>query len=183
MGLILAGGGSTRMGVDKSQLRREQQTMLTFSRALLSSLGLVVHVSGGRQGIADRTPQSGPLGGIHSVLETLQPDALLVLPVDMPLLTTELLRQLMNAGERLSVPVCYQDCYLPLYLPVNAELRNYLGGVFAEGSQQPRSVKKMLSALGGKQLPVSDPQALMNANTPEEWQRAMALLGGGHDQQ
>ena len=183
VGLILAGGGSTRMGIDKSLLRREQQTMLTFSRSLLSTLGLDTHISGGRQGMADVTPQAGPLGGIYSSLKTLQSDALLVLPVDMPLLTPKLLQQLMDVGERLGVPVCYEDCYLPLYLPVNAGLRNYLDGVFAEGSQQPRSIKKMLSALGGKQLPLSDRQPLINANTPEEWQRAITLLAGGHDQQ
>ncbi|MDP1521468.1 molybdenum cofactor guanylyltransferase [Porticoccus litoralis] len=183
VGLILAGGGSTRMGIDKSLLRREQQTMLTFSRSLLSTLGLDTHISGGRQGMADVTPQAGPLGGIYSSLKTLQSDALLVLPVDMPLLTPKLLHQLMDVGERLGVPVCYEDCYLPLYLPVNAGLRNYLDEVFAEGSQQPRSIKKMLSALGGKQLPLSDRQPLINANTPEEWQSAMALLAGGHDQQ
>jgi len=182
-GLVLAGGQSTRMGVDKSQLCRDQSTMLEFSRGLLTSLGLPVCVSGGPGGIPDRVPQSGPLGGIYSALSTLQTHALLIVPIDMPLLTAPLLRQLLETGRRLGEPVCYEDCYLPFYLPVSATLVDYLERVFSPDSDMPRSVKKLLSALNGRELPVDDRRSLMNANTPEEWRRALALLGAAGGQQ
>ncbi|WP_461482526.1 molybdenum cofactor guanylyltransferase [Porticoccus sp.] len=181
-GLVLAGGLSSRMGMDKAQLRRNQQSMLAFARMLLETLGLDVAVSGGAEGIADLVPRAGPLGGIYSALKTLQPAALLVLPVDMPLLTADLLRELLEQGEQRGVPVCYRDCYLPLYLPVNPSLLHYIEQVFAEGSAQPRSLKKLLQAMGGVQLPVTDKEALMNANTPEEWQLARLRFGREHDQ-
>ena len=100
----------------------------------------------------------------------------------MPLLTPELLGTLLKTGEKLGVPVCYEDCYLPLYLPVSEVLLAYLEDVFSEGSSKPRSVKKLLAALNAVQLPVTDKAALMNTNTPEEWQQARSRFGSGHDQ-
>ena len=47
---------------------------------------------------------------------------------------------------------------------------------FTEGSDQPRSLKRMLAALNGRQLPITDTDALLNANTPEEWQRVVRML-------
>ena len=175
-GLILAGGLSTRMGSDKAALRRNQQTMKDFSRALLSALGLDVVVAGGASGIPDLIPGAGPLAAIYSVLHTIKPSALLVLPVDMPLLTTTVLGVLLEEGEKAGVPLCYDDCYLPLYLPVTQALRDYLDKVFMEGCDQPRSLKRMLTALNGRQLPIVDANALLNANTPEEWQRVVKML-------
>ena len=175
-GLILAGGLSTRMGSDKAALRRNQQTMKDFSRALLSALGLDVVVAGGASGIPDLIPGGGPLAAIYSVLHTIKPSALLVLPVDMPLLTTTVLGALLEEGEKTGLPVCYEGCYLPLYLPVTQSLQDYLDIAFTEGSDQLRSLKRMLAALNGRQLPITDADALLNANTPEEWQQVLQMM-------
>lgn len=190
-GLVLAGGLSTRMGYDKAKLRRNQQTMLEYTHALLQSLGMEVLISGGEQGLADVIPQSGPLAGIYTVIKQYPVEqvpvkecpveALLIVPVDMPLLTAPVLQKLVNAGEQSGKATCYADCYLPLYLPVNEALREYLEHVFAEGSNEeglckPRSIKKMLSAMGGIQLPVEDADALSNVNTREEWDLAQQLI-------
>tara|TARA_R110000787_G_scaffold988_1_gene3624 strand:- start:45302 stop:45808 length:507 start_codon:yes stop_codon:yes gene_type:complete len=168
------------MGSDKAALRRNHQTMEDFNRELLAALGLDVVVAGGASGIRDLIPGAGPLAAIYSVLQSVQPSALLVLPVDMPLLTTSVLRVLLEEGEEAGVPVCYDDCYLPLYLPVTQALRDYLDKVFTEGCDQPRSLKRMLAAMNGRQLPITDTNALLNANTPEEWQRVMQMLGDVH---
>lgn len=180
-GLVLAGGLSTRMGHDKAKLRRNRQTMLEFTQTLLQSLGMEVLVSGGEQGITDVIPQSGPLAGIYTVINQYAVDALLIVPVDMPLLTASVLQTLVNTGEQSGKAICYADCYLPLYLPVNETVRDYLKHVFVEGSNEeglckPRSIKKMLSALSGIQLPVENAAVLSNANTPEEWDVAQQLI-------
>ncbi|MEH6468319.1 MAG: NTP transferase domain-containing protein [Porticoccus sp.] len=175
-GLILAGGLSTRMGTDKAKLCRNQQTMLGYTESLLHSLGLNVLVSGGDKGIPDVVPMSGPLGGIYTVIKGNPVDALLIVPVDMPLLTSSLLQQLISVGESSGTAVCYQDCYLPLYLPVNTELSDYLAQVFSEGASLPRSIKKMLTAVNAIQIPVTEPMTLINANTPEEWLSIKPLI-------
>ena len=179
-GLILAGGLSTRMGEDKAALRRNGQTMLEYTESLLMSLGLEVIVSGGEKGIPDAIPQVGPLGGIYSVIQKHHVDALLIVPVDMPLLTSSLLRQLIDQGEATGTAVCFRGCYLPLYLPVNNELFVYLARVLEEGSSLPRSIKKMLAAVQSIQLPVADPEALVNTNTPDEWCSIKSLIENDH---
>lgn len=175
-GLILAGGLSTRMGEDKAALRRNHQTMLEYTESLLKSVGLEVIVSGGERGVPDKVPQSGPLGGIYTVIKQYRVDALLVVPVDMPLLTASLLQQLIAEGESSGTAICYQDCYLPLYLPVDDALVAYLTQVLAPGSNLPRSIKRMLAEVNAIQLPVNDPNLLVNTNTPDEWHSIKPLI-------
>jgi molybdopterin-guanine dinucleotide biosynthesis protein A len=190
-GLILAGGLSSRMGTDKAQLHRNGQTMLEYSQSLLESLGLEVLISGSEKGIPDLFPELGPLAGIYTAVkhcesENLDIDAMLIIPVDMPLLTHQLLQKLVRVGGA-GVATCYADCYLPLYLPVNNEVRSYLEQVFEERGdgkevsqtspkKSPRSIKRMLATLNANELPVEDAQALSNVNTPDEWDIAKRLI-------
>ncbi len=190
-GLILAGGLSSRMGTDKAQLHRNGQTMLEYSQSLLESLGLEVLISGSEKGIPDLFPELGPLAGIYTAVkhcesENLDIDAMLIIPVDMPLLTHQLLQKLVRVGGA-GVATCYADCYLPLYLPVNNEVRSYLEQVFEEREdgkevsqtspkKSPRSIKRMLATLNANELPVEDTQALSNVNTPDEWDIAKRLI-------
>jgi len=114
LGVVLAGGLSSRMGQDKAQLTRQYNqansaiksttSMLDFSKQLLIDAGLKnIVVSGDNHEIPDLVPRSGPVGGIYSVLaqypEHLQPKALLILPVDLPLMTATNLAQLRLKGE------------------------------------------------------------------------------------
>lgn len=201
-GLILAGGLSSRMGTDKAQLRRNGQTMLEYNQVLFESLGMKALISGGEKGIPDLLPQLGPLSGIYTAIkhcesEHLDVDALLITPVDMPLLTPQLLEKLVDTGEGTGLATYYTDCYLPLYLPVNNDIRDYLeplfqgkenserenGGPEGVGLEQqtsfkksPRSIKRMLASLNANELVVEDAQALSNINTPEEWDIAKQLI-------
>jgi len=63
-----------------------------------------------------------------------------------------------------------------ILVAVNEIVQDYLKHVFVEGSNKPRSIKKMLSVLDGIQLPVEDADVLSNVNTPEEWGAAQQLI-------
>ncbi|MDH3724859.1 MAG: NTP transferase domain-containing protein, partial [Thermoleophilia bacterium] len=52
----------------------------------------------GREPLHDRWPEAGPLGGIATALDAFPGEAILVVPVDMPLLGAEYLRLLLSAG-------------------------------------------------------------------------------------
>lgn len=146
LGVVLAGGLSSRMGQDKSQLSRTKATnMLDFSKQLLTNAGIKdIIVSGDNHQVPDLIPQSGPVGGIYSVLahflannpEHLQPKALLILPVDLPLMTAAELSSLRIKGELSNKATFFQSMdkrahHIPLYIPNNAYLSLFLASAFS----------------------------------------------------
>jgi len=193
LGVVLAGGLSSRMGQDKALLSRidklanSQKSMLDFSKKLLTKVGVSnIVVSGKSHGLADKMAHMGPLGGIYSVIEKYSPKAVLVMPVDLPLMTHQCLGQLKRIGE-LSHKACYfSDNYLPLYLPVNAFVEQFFKDHFSqniaantlskpEGKNGP-SIRSLLSQLPSQSIQPSNSVSLFNANTPEQWQQAQKHL-------
>jgi len=93
---ILAGGASSRMGTDKSQLLIDRQTFTErISETLLKLTDSVILV--GRQldtsvlpSVPDVYPQWGALGGLHAALAACKRDWAIVAACDLPFLTEEL---------------------------------------------------------------------------------------------
>lgn len=174
VGILLAGGQSRRMGSDKAELQLAGKSQLIRTKALLQKSGCSsVFISrNGAGGIADIYFNQGPIAGIHAVLNDpgfpLQCLALVV-PVDMPLLNevslTELLRQTKTSG----INGYYENCYLPCALYIDKSTKTELKKRL---EQQQRSVKSYLFDSGAAALVCSDPQPLINTNTPNEWQQA-----------
>lgn len=182
IGVVLAGGRSTRMGKDKALLNRNEQNMLEFSQQQLTNAGVdKVIISGSENGLADSMQHAGPLGGIYTVIEKIKPAALLVLPVDLPMITSEALAKLKTIGE-LSQQACfYHQHYLPLYLPVTAFTEQFFQQKFSHAQfkanhKSAPSIRALLSELPHKVIPLEDQQALFNANTPEDWLQAQTLF-------
>lgn len=193
LGVVLAGGLSSRMGLDKATLLRNEINMLNYSKQLLTQSGIKnVVVSGEPSGftqqdilVADKYKEAGPIGGIASVIEKYKPSALLIIPVDLPLMTADILQQLKTIGE-LSQQACfYNDNYLPLYLPVNAHTQNFLDTTFIKKSEEATenneqtkgviksksgpSMRALLKQVPHKIITIDTPSSLLNTNTPEEW--------------
>ncbi|RHW76941.1 molybdenum cofactor guanylyltransferase [Colwellia sp. RSH04] len=154
LGVVLAGGLSSRMGKDKSKLlRKNQESMLNFSRQLLHDSGLSeVVISGDEYQIPDAIKHSGPVGGIYSVLYYLrqqqikQPDSFLILPVDLPLMTASALTSLRLAGELKQKATFFTDTQnkqhnIPLFLPNNAFLTMFIEKNFKGDSLITKTVK------------------------------------------
>ncbi len=99
IGVLLAGGLSSRMGRDKALLDWRGRPLIEHQLDTLRAAGVdELRVSGARpdyHGVADLTPQLGPVGGLASVVAGVADEAeLLVIPVDMPRLSGSLLRRL-----------------------------------------------------------------------------------------
>ena len=127
-GVVLAGGQSRRMGEDKANLRIAQQTFLLNAQDLLvAHLGAEqVFISGraGKQSIFDSKKGLGPIGGILSSLIFLSQQRfqyVLFVPVDMPLLTQEIICSLLVKIQKESILDCvyYQACYLPMFVKIS----------------------------------------------------------------
>ena len=111
-GYVMAGGGSTRFGRDKALVEIGGVPMLGRMIGLLRSVTEDVRVVAGQgdygkfgaEIVADRWPREGPLGGIITALEAtaqrkVSAEWNLILSCDMPFLTAEWLRFLVQRAE------------------------------------------------------------------------------------
>jgi molybdenum cofactor guanylyltransferase len=111
--VLLAGGASRRMGVDKALLQApggdapSQQTPLwRHQLRILEALQPVeIFISGPRRPgfpqavrcLADRLPSRGPLGGLATCLDRISTPWLVVLAIDLPFMESEFLARLLDA--------------------------------------------------------------------------------------
>lgn len=178
-GVILAGGQSSRMGQDKALLSRDHRDMFSYTLEQLENLNLngIVLSRNAQQTerlnsmplIVDTHSELGPLGGIHAIVQQVKADAVLIVPVDMPLLTTSDLERLISAGRTFHLPVYFEQNYLPLFLPITTEVRTYLEEV-VDGKNGDRSVRGLCNHFSGIPLAPLNKEHLVNTNTPQQWQ-------------
>lgn len=200
IGLVLAGGQSRRMGQDKALMRYQGRTLIDNASLLLQSASCdKVLISRNAPGfLNDKIEDAGPLSGVHAVLDALSqfdnqngnPCELLVLPVDMPQMTPELLRILVSRG-REAEKACYvEKRFLPFYLPVTQDTKALLANYLVE--QSKRRVVGFLEILNAVSLKEADLKKIarkeesdnkkrlanmsnedgvewLNVNTPGDW--------------
>jgi molybdopterin-guanine dinucleotide biosynthesis protein A len=104
--VILAGGKSRRMGRDKAWLEVEGQPLIRRQIELARSVGAAEVFISGRADcdysaldcpvLRDAFPNAGPLAGIERALQAANSALVLVLAVDLPRLTTPVLRDLLS---------------------------------------------------------------------------------------
>ena len=108
--VLLAGGKSSRMGRDKSALLVNGEPLWQRQLAVLRATNPTeLFISGKSDGpyancgveiLADEFPDCGPLGGIATALRRCTSERLLVLAVDMPAMTADFLRSLLEESQR-----------------------------------------------------------------------------------
>jgi molybdopterin-guanine dinucleotide biosynthesis protein A len=101
--VLLAGGLSRRMGVDKATLLIAGEPLWQRQLRMIKAMDPAALWMSARgelsfppeiEVVVDKTPSRGPLSGVAASLCRLQTSHLLVLAVDLPQMTTEHLRQL-----------------------------------------------------------------------------------------
>lgn len=102
--VILAGGASRRMGTCKALLKINGETMLSrilrqlseFDRVLLSTGDPTLGEGLSVECTADLYPGMGPLAGLHAAFCSVDSEALLVLPCDLPFFTKQAAEYLLD---------------------------------------------------------------------------------------
>lgn len=175
IGLILAGGLSSRMGEDKALMEIDGLTMLDRTARTLRDVGAdLVVVSGSRPGgIPDRWREAGPVGGMASAVEVLPDADLLVVPVDMPRLGHAVLAPLLS--QRTHAATRWAGHPLPMRLTLDGGTRNALAVLMTQTGRDC-SVSALQTRIGTTTLPLDglDPVLMANCNTPDEWREANA---------
>lgn len=166
IGIVLAGGRSSRMGQDKALLEWNGVSLLEHMRRLLLEAGVDrVVVSGERPGfdcVPDAEPGQGPGAALSGVLAALPAQSwALVVPVDMPLLKAPLLRSLIVQAR----PAHFASYPLPAFLPASVESLGVPAG------DSVRALHRLAGSVA-LALDPADEAGFANVNTPEEWRQA-----------
>lgn len=178
IGLVLAGGASRRMGRDKALLPWQGRPLLEHMLALLAAAGVERSVVSGdrpeHDGLPDRRPGQGPLGGLATAAAVLPDCRLLVVPVDMPMLAPARLVALLRQVPRAAC-LHYRGQPLPMRLRVDASVRDLLAGWLADPAG-PRALAALQEALDAQVLEVGPfvEQQFANLNRPGDWPGAAA---------
>ncbi|MCY3655920.1 MAG: molybdenum cofactor guanylyltransferase [Chloroflexi bacterium] len=194
-GIVLAGGGSQRMGVDKCMLDLGGRTLLQRAVDALDAVAdEVVTVTGpGRTPPPVQSPGSlyhavdsiadgGPLVGILAGLEATSAPAAVAVACDLPFVRPELLRLLLDRvgdGARFVVPV-YEGQPQLLCSAWRGDAAPLLRARVEAGD---RAVHSMLDALDAELVPPEvwreadpDGRSFVNVNTPEDLAEARASI-------
>ena len=181
VGVVLAGGQSKRMKIDKSTLRWKGKNMVEHTTKLLTEAGckeVLISNNNNPRYIQDRYKGAGPLAGIEACLYFInehfpEADAMLVMPVDMPLMQIALLKQLISEAKNNSVTHFNQGRF-PLILPVNKYLSDLLSAALGTGSGGASlSIHRLLTHFNQQVIDIDKDHKnlFINCNTPEQWQQ------------
>lgn len=173
IGVVLAGGLSSRMGRDKAMLSWQGRPLIERQIAVLREAGVdTVQISGERadyQGIADPVAHMGPLGGVAGIAAVCEGGELLIIPVDMPRLQSTLLRRLLIAPP--AGCVHFSGQVLPMRLRLDDTCREALAELMRAGDDRSRSLRALQERVGIIEIPLSEADAdqLIDCNTQETW--------------
>jgi len=115
VGFVLAGGRSSRMGVDKALVLLDGEPLVAHALGIVRDAGLAASLAGGQAElvafatvIEDGQPGLGPLGGICAALASTHARWSVFISVDLPLLPPSLLQFLLDyartTGRTVTVP-------------------------------------------------------------------------------
>lgn len=186
MGLVLTGGQSRRMGVDKAGLDYAGETNVDRAFKLLGSRCQQVFLSCraeqaehlarlGRPQIHDLLLDHGPLGGIVSAFATRPDAAWLVVACDLPYLNGDILDRLLEGRNPYRFATAFQGHQglpEPLCALYEPKCRARFWQFLAMGQRCPRQVlaNSPIALLG------NPGKALVNVNTPKDRQEALLDL-------
>lgn len=189
-GAILAGGHSSRFGSNKALFAPDGETLIRKAAGLLRSVAREVLVSAsqtnagdydflGLEIVVDQHPDSGPMGGLETLLQRCTTPWLLVLTCDMPFVDKDTLITMIssltgepdNALYQRDRPhaLAWQRCdgsISPFPLLIERSALPKLQSRMRTGSL---SMKGLLSDLDTYYIMSPDNRLLSNINRPEDW--------------
>ena len=192
LGLVLAGGGSRRMGRDKALLPWTGATLVDRAVDVLGEVFGEVVVAGPRgvaragvETIPDLYPGRGPLAGLHAGLDRAGGKAVFVLACDLPFVPAALARHLVAvAGERAGGAwvVAGPDGTQPLCGLYSAACREVAARRLRADELSMRGLLRAVGATAvplTPELPFHRPELLLNLNRPHDLELARLAARAG----
>ena len=189
-GTVLAGGRSSRLGRDKALLEVGRETRLARAVRTLGTVSDEVVGVGpahraalvpGVRVVPDERPGVGPLGGIATALRAMRGERLLAVATDMPLLSTDLLRSLIELSPGYDVTIPRVEGRTQQLCAVYA--RTCLPMIDDQLARDDFKIDRFFARVRVRIVEEEDvrrfdPQLLSfrNVNTEEDWQTVRALI-------
>lgn len=186
-GLVLAGGHSRRMGRDKGLISYHGKPQREYLFEMLQELCVRVYTScrseqvvpAALNPLSDALQIQSPLNGILSAMQLHPDNAWLTVPVDLPNITIDLLRELGERRDPMRLATCFFDddaqAPEPLLTIWEPAARPLLETAASKGDISPRS---FLQSHNVQILPGIHPSVLLNVNDPvarARWNRGRAV--------
>lgn len=177
LGAVLCGGASTRFGSRKAFYEVDGVTLveraLRVLRSLVDQLFLAIGDSDSIQWpdvplVRDRISGIGPIGGLHAVLHKMTHEWLLVVPVDVPFMTSESLSMLVTAardGDKAVVAVDRGGRLHPLCALYHRSIQSEIDLAIVRKEYSPTY---LLSGMKNVRYVTFPDEYLRNANRPED---------------
>ncbi len=184
--VILAGGEGRRLGLDKLWLRHQGQLVILklieqfqdLCSETIVALGRPKSIPTGLNAkfVEDVIPGAGPLSGLHAGLVHISSPLALVLACDMPFVSPQLARLLIDRGARAQKPVV---CQIFRFLePFPGVYPRNLLPVVEKSAQSQYGVQRFLAEVSPVVVPEEevrqiDPElrSFININTLEDRQK------------
>lgn len=180
---ILAGGKSTRMGADKAFVELDGLTLLARVLDVARSLTPDVRIVGEPARFAPFAPvvedifrNCGPLAGIHAALRSSQTDLNLILAVDLPFISSPLLRFLVARAKDSPTSSVTVPSTAEGWQPLCAVYRKQFAGAAEQALRAGRyKIDKLFHAVDTQSIQPEELEAagfprtvFRNLNTPQE---------------
>ncbi len=175
--VIMAGGASSRMGVDKSMLAIDGRPMIeriseqlrgTFDQILISANEADKYIHLGFEVVPDKVPGQGPLMGIASAMEASSNELNFVVACDIPNIDIRFVRRMLAEAEEndIVVPETRDGKYEPLFAVYNKSALVAINEVLSLGG------RKISDVFGRCRVKYTELQAerLVNLNTRAEYE-------------
>ena len=190
--MILAGGRSRRLGMDKSLLKLEGQSLLERTVDRLTALSddiIIVTNSPENYGslaldarfVPDEQPGAGALMGVYSGLKAASHDSAITVACDMPFLSVPLLQHMLAKSSTYDVVVPRLGDFLePLHAIYSKRCLPFMATLLEQGRKQIIAFFGDVDVHHVEEPTISkfDPLHLsfLNVNFPEDWQLAQKVL-------
>ncbi len=185
-GVVLTGGKSSRMGVDKMALQHNNTTFLENAVDALSIFSnIYISVSKVQQNnvliqkvlnnniklAVDKYDDIGPLGGLATTLPILPTEYAFVCACDMPNLNRHFIEQILG-----DIDTLIYDAYIAVSDRGKEPLcsiysKKCLPSINQSIDEQQYSINSMLARCKVKLINLSDSKHIENVNTPSEYQK------------
>jgi molybdopterin-guanine dinucleotide biosynthesis protein A len=191
-GIILAGGKSSRMGVNKAMLKYEGMSIIEHTAELMRSLfPRVIIITNdtneykflGLEMFKDLFPGNGPLGGIHSGLSHSKTEKNFIVSCDMPLISKELVQFITEFKTAYPITLARAEGHIQqlcgiysrsVLKPAESLCKNSFSPVKNEEKRRCR-VLNLINTTGAEiiesfDIPFYSDDMFMNMNKPEDYE-------------